>query len=415
MEIWKKLRINEKRFISNFDDLSRIGSTGDGGVNRPTFSAAHLEARALFRRMVEDPELEFRQDGAGNCSAFLPCGPPGAPVLLLGSHLDSVFNGGCFDGALGVLAGLEVLCVVQENKLSLPFNLEVIDFTDEEGTLAGGTLGSKAVAGTLKPDALRHSTAGQEALEAGFKQAGLSEAGVFAAKRERTAIFGYLELHIEQGQNLVRQRVDIGVVTAIVGMRSYRVTYTGQANHAGTTPMKGRLDAGQGASALNLAARELVLSHFPGCVVNVGQMAFSPGGINIIPGTAVLSLEFRSPDSSQLDALDAVLQNLAQKQAERLGLGIEMEFLSDSLPAPMDKDVQRMIAEMAVSLGLTHISLPSGAGHDAQNLSPVCPTGMIFVPSIDGLSHSPGEFTRQEDCINGANVLLQTALRMATD
>ncbi|MCJ7623118.1 MAG: Zn-dependent hydrolase [Anaerolineaceae bacterium] len=414
METWKNLRINERRLLSNFEGMSRIGSTGDGGVNRPTFSAAHLEARAFFQRMVEDAGLEFRQDGVGNCSAFLPCGPRDAPVLLLGSHRDSVFNGGCFDGALGVLAGLEVLCVVQENELSLPVNLEAIDFTDEEGTLVGGTVGSKAVAGTLKPDALGHPAAGREELEAGFKRAGLSEMGIFTARRDPATISGYLELHIEQGQNLFQQLVDIGVVTAIVGMRSYRVTYTGQANHAGTTSMKSRLDAGQGASALNLAARELVLSHFPGCVVNVGQMVFSPGGINIIPETAVLSLEFRSPDSVQMEELDNALKDLTRKQAQRFGLGIEIEFLSDSPAAPMNKDVQRMIAEMAISLGLTHISLPSGAGHDAQNLAPVCPTGMIFVPSIDGISHSPMEFTRQEDCINGANVLLQAALRLAT-
>jgi N-carbamoyl-L-amino-acid hydrolase len=413
METWKKLRINKQRLLSNFEAMSQVGSTGDGGVNRPTFSPAHLEARALFRRMVEDSGLEFRQDSAGNCSAFLPCGPPGAPVLLLGSHLDSVHKGGRFDGALGVIAGLEVIRVVQENNFSLPVNLEVIDFTDEEGTLAGGILGSQAITGTLKPEALEHPAVSRETLETSFKRAGLSEEGVFTAKRNPATIFGYLELHIEQGHNLARQDVDIGVVTSFIGMRTYRVTYTGQANHAGTTSMDGRLDAGHGASGFNLAARKLVLEHFPECMVTVGQMAFAPGGINIIPGSAVLSLEFRSPDLDQLNELDAALQNLAAKQAQRFGLGFEIEFLSDFPPVPLDHEMQRIIAEITDSLGLSHISLHSGAGHDAQNLAPLCPTGMIFVPSIDGISHSPAEFTPQEDCINGANVLLQTALHMA--
>ncbi len=233
-------------------------------------------------------------DGAGNHSALLRCGPAGARRLLLGSHLDSVPHGGRFDGALGVLAALEALRVVQEHNLSLPVDLEAIDFTDEEGTLVG-LLGSAALAGKLAPEDLANPRGGREALLAGLARAGLSEAGLLEARRDPDALAGYLELHIEQGPRLLDAGVQIGVVTDIVGIASYTLSFFGRANHAGTTPMADRLDAAQGASAFTLAARRLVIEEFPGCVANVGAMRFSPGAFNIVPQAVDLSLEFRAP------------------------------------------------------------------------------------------------------------------------
>jgi N-carbamoyl-L-amino-acid hydrolase len=407
-----ELRIDSHRLHEHFEALAQIGSTGDGGVNRPALSAAHLAARSWFRSQAERAGLEVHVDGAGNHSALLRCGPPGAPVLLLGSHLDSVPQGGRYDGALGVLAALEVLRRVKENSLRLPFHLEAIDFTDEEGTLVG-LLGSAALAGKLTVQELETPRGGRENLLAGLRRAGLTEAGLLSASRDPHSLAGYLELHIEQGPRLRRAGIPIGVVTGIVGIASYRLAFSGRANHAGTTPMDERQDAAQGAAAFILAVRELVISDFPGCTANVGLLSLLPGAYNIIPGSAVVGLECRAADLPTFERLEGALLERARVEAERFGLGLEAELLGRHLPAPMNPAIQQVIAEAANDLQLEVLPLPSGAGHDAQMLSAVCPSGMIFVPSVDGISHSPRELSEWQDCVNGANVLLKSAFKLA--
>ena len=411
---WQQLRINSDRLKTDFDALAQIGSTEDGGVNRPALSDAHLAARKWFQNTIEAAGLEFRLDDAGNHSAFLACGPADAPTLLLGSHLDSVPNGGRFDGALGVLSALEALRVVQENNLSLPVNLEAIDFTDEEGALVG-LFGSSAVAGKLKPEDLQSPRGGREDFLAGLERASLIESDLWNAKRGPSSLAGYLELHIEQGTRLVDADVNIGIVTAIVGISSYQLNFLGRADHAGTISMENRLDASQGASAFTLAARELVLNGFPGCVVNVGQMRFTPGAYNIVPEKVTVSLEFRSPEKEQFQQLDEALFGEAKRSAEKFGLDLEVEFQGIHDPAPMSDFAQDAFRIACETLNLSNMPLSSGAGHDAQIFADLCPTGMIFVPSVGGASHSPREFTEWEDCVNGANVLLQAVLGMGNE
>ncbi|HET9590378.1 MAG TPA: Zn-dependent hydrolase [Anaerolineales bacterium] len=412
IDLSNNLRIDSDRMLAAFNELAEIGATHDGGVNRPTFSEAHLVARRWFREQVEKAGLEFRTDGAGNHSAFLACGEQGAQTLLLGSHLDSVPNGGCFDGALGVMAALEVLRAVQDAGLKLRLNLEAIDFTDEEGTLVG-LLGSAALAGHLQQETLQAPRGGRETLLAGMQRAGLSEESMLQAARPKESLARYLELHIEQGKRLERAGMDIGIVSAIVGIRSYRLSFTGRADHAGTTGMQDRLDASLGASAFTLAAREIVMEDFPDCVVNVGSMVFAPGAFNIVPARVDLALEFRSPDEAEFNRLDLALLACAQREARRFGLELRVDALGKHSPTRMSEKIQQVFAEACDDLGLSHISLTSGAGHDGQSFDGICPVGMIFVPSVDGTSHSPREFTKWEDCVNGANVLLQTALRLA--
>ncbi len=406
------LRIDPDRMLAAFDELAAIGSTGDGGIHRPTFSEAHLAARTWFRDQVHKSGLEFRSDGAGNHSAYLPCGPDGAPTFLIGSHLDSVPHGGRFDGALGVMAALEVLRTVRDADLRLKFNLEAIDFTDEEGTLVG-LLGSSALAGHLDSAALQNPRGGRDQLVEGMQRADLTEAGMLTAARPAGSLAGYLELHIEQGSRLERSHTDIGIVSAIVGIWSYRIFFLGRADHAGTISMQDRRDASLGASAFTLAAHELVLKDFPDCVVNVGRMDFSPGAFNIVPARVELALEFRSPDVSQFDRLNAALLDLAQQQSERFGLEIKLESLGMHKPCPMDAAFQDAIVAACDLLDLSHMPLASGAGHDGQSLASLCPVAMLFVPSVGGASHSPRELTEWADCVNGANVLLQTLLRLA--
>ena len=407
--------------LDSFDQLALIGATAEGGVHRPTFSHPHLAARKWFREEIERAGLEFRVDGAGNHSAFLPVIASGAfsamkqsPTLLLGSHLDSVPNGGCFDGALGVIAALEVLRTVKENGIRLNMNLEAIDFTDEEGTLVD-LLGSAALAGHLSRNDLEAPRGGRGNLVEGMKRAGLTDESMLSAARPKESLAGYLELHIEQGKRLERAGVDIGIVSAIVGIGSYRLSFIGRADHAGTTTMDDRLDASLGASAFTLAARELAMTKFPNCVVNVGKMEFAPGAFNIVPARVDVSLEFRSPDEEEFKRLDAALIELAGTEAARFGLESKIEFLGKHSPSLMSDIVQKAYAGACDDLGLSRVSLTSGAGHDGQSIAGLCPVGMIFVPSVNGASHSPREFTEWEDCVNGANVLLQAALRLAGD
>jgi N-carbamoyl-L-amino-acid hydrolase len=419
----KDLSVNSDRMLNSFNELASIGATGDGGVNRPTFSGAHLAARRWFREEVQRSGLEFRTDGAGNHSAFLARSGTSRQAseaeaqirtLLLGSHLDSVPNGGRFDGALGVITALEVLRTIKENGINLKINLEAIDFTDEEGTLVG-LLGSAALAGHLKAESLQAPRGGRENLLEGTQRARLSDESMLSAARPKESLAGYLELHIEQGKRLERTGINIGVVSAIVGIWSYRLSFIGRADHAGTTTMDDRLDGSLGASAFTLAAREVVMKDFPNCVVNVGKMEFVPGAFNIVPARVDVSLEFRSPDEEEFQRLNSVLIALAQAEANRFGLELKVEDLGKHSPSPMSNEVQRAFAEACDDLGLTHISLASGAGHDAQSLADICPVGMIFVPSVEGASHSSREFTKWEDCINGANVLLHAVLRLAAE
>ena len=406
------LFINSDRFKEDFDTLAQIGSTGDGGVHRPALSSANLEARQWFLARAAEAGLETHVDSAGNHSAILRSLDPNARTLLLGSHTDSVPNGGRFDGALGIVAALEVLRILKESEIRLPVQLEAIDFTDEEGTLVG-FLGSAAVAGTLNVDSLKSPRGGRANLEAGMARAGLTDEGVLSATRDPHTLAGYLELHIEQGPRLSQSAVAIGVVSGIVGIASFRLRYHGKANHAGTTPMTARADAALGPATLILTAREMVMRDFPNCVINVGQMNFKPGAFNIIPGLAELALEFRSPEPQQLADLERSLLGLADLIGRQYGLKFEMEAAGRCQPAPMSDNAQAAIRAAADSLALTHTALYSGAGHDAQNLAAVTDSGMIFIPSRDGISHSPQEFSEMDACLNGANVLLRAALKMA--
>jgi N-carbamoyl-L-amino-acid hydrolase len=242
--------------LAAFNELAQIGATGNGGVNRPSLSEAHLAARQWFRSQIENTGLEFRTDGAGNHSAMLPVIARSratkqsharekevasqnaltiTPTLLLGSHLDSVPHGGRFDGALGVMAAFEVLRTIREAGLRLNVNLEAIDFTDEEGTLVG-LLGSAALAGRLPYDVLQNPRGGREALVEGMKRAGLSDESILSAARPKESLASYLELHIEQGKRLERAGIDIGIVSAIVGIGSYRLSFIDRADHAGQHP-----------------------------------------------------------------------------------------------------------------------------------------------------------------------------------
>jgi N-carbamoyl-L-amino-acid hydrolase len=390
----------------DFEALAAIGATDEGGVSRPSLGEAHLAARRWFLERAQTYGLETRVDEAGNHSAVLPAH---GQTLLLGSHLDSVPDGGRYDGALGVVAALHVLVALRGQEL--PLALEAIDFTDEEGTLVG-LLGSEALAGTLEPESLRSPRGGRDALLDGLARAGLEETRLTEARRDPASLAGYLELHIEQGPRLEREGVQIGVVSGIVGARSFTLVFRGHAGHAGTTPMDARRDAGLAAAAFLLQANELVVDGFPGCVATIGDLRLEPGAFNVVPGVARLALEFRSLESSRLDALEQALLARARAEAQRRGLELEIAPVGRWEPTELDQDVRDAIGCAAGRLGLSSIPLPSGAGHDAQALAAVTPSGMIFVPSAGGVSHDPREHTPWQACVDGANTLLGAVLEL---
>lgn len=406
------LTVNSSRLLDDLRELSRIGATPDGGVHRPALSAADLEARDWFRARAAAAGLICRQDGAGNLSAVLPAADPAARTLLCGSHLDSVPYGGRFDGALGALAALEVLRTIQEAGVRLPFHLEAISFTDEEGTHIS-LLGSRAVAGLLTEADLEHPHSNPEAFAAALERAGLRRDELLAARRDPASLVGYLELHIEQGSRLQDAGLEIGAVTAIVGIRSFWLTFSGQAAHAGTTPLFARRDALRGAASFVTRAAEVVSVDFPPGVATCGQVEVAPGAFNIVPGRARLALEFRHPAAETLDEMEAALFALARECAAVHGLEVAFAPVGGVEPAAFDPDVVAAIEAAAGALGLRCTRLVSFAGHDAQAMRAITPAAMLFVPSVDGLSHHPGEYTRDADVINGANTLLNALLILA--
>ena len=405
------LRINESRFRENFERLSRIGATVEGGVNRPAFGDSHTEARAWFRERALEAGLGINIDGAANHSATLH--QPGAKqVLLLGSHLDSVPNGGRFDGALGVVAALEVLLTVNDAKVQLPVHLEAIDFTDEEFTYIE-YLGSRAFTGQLKKDNLRIRSGSEDDFERIAVSEGFSMSSMLSCGRDPKNYIGYLELHIEQGSRLEQQGYQLGLVTSIVAIWSYQIVFRGRADHAGTTPMNSRHDAGLGAAAFSLAFHKMMIDQFPDCVANIGNMAYLPGVSNVVPDLVDVTLEFRAPDDLRAEKLGETVTFIAREEAQRHGLEVEIKKTGHSNATPMHSNLQEIISDAAKAMDLRAMRMASGAGHDAQVLAYFTSTGMILVPSVAGISHNPKEFTEWEDCVNGANALLGSAIRWA--
>lgn len=404
--------INKDRFLATLESQAKIGATADGGLNRPALSETDMLVRSWFADQVQSSGLSYTVDGAGNQSAILYCDNPDAKTLLIGSHLDSVPNGGRFDGALGVMAGFEALRTIHDHAISLPFHLEIINFTDEEGSICG-LLGSSALAGKHTAQSLQNVRGGAEAFQAGMTRAGLTSETILGAQRDPQSLLGYMEVHIEQGTRLEEANLDVGVVTSIVGVRSFWLNFNGEAAHAGTKPMPARKDALWGASAFVQKAREKIMAEFPPGVVNFGNIHLAPGAFNIVPAQVELALEFRHGDLAILDGMQSVLLALAQDCADEFGLSLTILPVDNILPAPMADSMIGVIERAAETCNLTHTRLMSFAGHDAQSLALIVPSVMFFVPSVDGISHNPKEFTKPEDCVNAAEILLQSVLLLA--
>jgi beta-ureidopropionase / N-carbamoyl-L-amino-acid hydrolase len=387
------------------------GGTFADGVSRVAYSDADVAGRRYVMDLMRAAGLEPRIDPAGNIFGRRAGSDASLAPMLFGSHIDSVPNGGNFDGDLGSLAALGAIEALAAAKVRTRHPLEMVVWSAEESSTFAGLNGSRIVAGDVKPSDMDVVWNGMTRAEA-IRKIGGNPGQIMDAVRQRGAHHCYLELHIEQGGTLERERIPIGIVEGIVSIDRYQVTVTGVANHAGTTPMADRHDALLAASHLTIAVREIVTAEPGRQVGTVGHMEVTPNSPNVIPGVVQLTIELRDLSPEKLTRLAERIRARATEIALRTKTSIAFSSSSHIAPAITAVEVQRAVKRSADGLGLATIGMPSGAGHDAQMMAQLSPMGMIFVPSVGGISHSPRELTEWEDCARGANVLLGALLEM---
>jgi hydantoinase/carbamoylase family amidase len=401
--------IDARRLRGDLEELSRIGRLPSGGISRPAFSPAERQARGWFIGRLEEAGLEVKVDQAGNISGRLP---GQGPAVLSGSHLDTIENGGAFDGALGVLAALECLRVIRERHLSCPAPVEVIAFSDEEESFLG-FLGSLAVTGRLPARELGEiANPGGVPLSRAMERCGLDSGTIRRARRDPSTIRAFVELHIEQGPILAQRGVSIGVVEAIKGNYRYGITVQGRRDHAGV-PMPDRRDPLFGAIELIETMRKQCAEIAPEVVMTVGQFTVEPGLENVVPGSVYFSVDFRDVNPGILRSLEEGLLDEIERLRSELALEVRQRPLLKIDPVPLSPWIQTAIEQAADQLDIDWLALQSGAGHDAQVLGRFVPTGMIFVPSRGGRSHCPEEYTEWRDIERATEVLLTVILRLA--
>jgi N-carbamoyl-L-amino-acid hydrolase len=408
------IRIQPGILRQRLEELSVFGRPEGGafadGVSRVAYSDADLGGRRYVMDLMRAAGLEPRVDPAGNIFGRRAGQDASLPPIVFGSHIDSVPSGGNFDGDLGILASLGALEALDRAGLRTSHPLEMVIFSAEEGVAFGrGLAGSRIVAGDIKPEDLTQVWNGFSRAE-GIRRLGGNPDRIMEAARPKGAHRAYFELHIEQGGTLEASTIAVGVVQGIVSIQRHRVEVSGFANHAGTTPMPIRQDAMLAISHLTIAVREIVMA-MPGRQVGtVGHVEVSPNAPNVIPGKVVATIELRDLSPEKLVTLADQIKARAARIAAATKTTIDITSLGGNPPALADTTMQDIVERSADTLGLSAVRMPSGAGHDAQMMAQISPMGMIFVPSIGGISHSPRELTRWDDCANGANVLLQAVL-----
>lgn len=410
MAVLSKLgvNVNGDRLMGWIDRLARVGRMPNGDICRLAFTQEDLQARYLVQQWMMEAGMTVRTDAAANIIGHYPGRLAGAPALATGSHIDTVPSGGAYDGVLGVLAGLEVVKTLQDNDLILSHPVEVIIFTDEESSMVGARGMAGLVSASPADLKLRDGLDIRDCLDS----LGGNWEAIQTARRSREQMAAFVELHVEQGAVLERSGHDIGVVQGIVGMRRSKITITGQANHAGTTPMDMRQDALVAAAQVVLVVRDIAVA-MPGApVATVGYLSVSPNAANIVPGTVELTVDIRDLSLACMDAMQEGLEAELRAIATATATQITTEPILSVAPAPASATIQSTIETICRELNLSYDPLPSRAGHDAMEMGHITDMGMIFVPSQHGLSHSGREYTPPVQCIQGANVLLQTILRL---
>ena len=402
------LRVNGQRIMDHIMAFAEFDKNPQGGASRVAYSDADKQGREYVLGLMKSAKLDVKIDAAGNLIGQRAGSAGGLAPLLFGSHVDTVPEGGNYDGVVGSISAIEVAQTLAENNVTTRHPLEVVIFQNEEG----GLIGSRAMDGELTERELDLVSRSGKTIREGIKFIGGDPSKLAEVRRKKGDIAAYLELHIEQGGTLDAEKIKIGVVEGIVGINWWDVTIEGFANHAGTTAMNNRHDALLAAAKFIEAVNRVVTS-LPGRQVGtVGRINALPGAPNVIPGKVVLSLELRDLDAAKINMVFEKIQAEAQKIASDSKTKFDFKEINVNIPAPTDPQIRSSISDAARELGLTTKLMPSGAGHDAQDMARLGPVGMIFVPSVGGISHSPREFSRPEDIANGANVLLHTLLKL---
>ncbi|WP_445487801.1 Zn-dependent hydrolase [Niallia sp. 03133] len=404
----QKLLINGDRLKESLEKFADFGRTKNNGVTRLSLSEEDRKVREYFRSCCEELGMTIKVDDMGNMYATLAGTEDKAPIVM-GSHLDTVKKGGRFDGVLGVAAGLEVVRTIVENKVRLPIPLTIVDFTNEEGArfepsmMASGVLSGKFDKQTM----LEKKDINGITFEAALKSSGY--AGEESSRlKEATA---FLEIHIEQGPILERESLTIGVVECVVGMVCYELEITGESDHAGTTPMDMRRDALFAANNVIYELRQKLGNLDKELVYTMGRMNISPNIHTVIPNKVVFTIEARHKDPAIMKQVEEIILQLdSYSKLEECTLNIEK--LWDRNTVWFNEEILAIMEKSVSSLGYSYKRMASGAGHDAQFIASICPTAMIFVPSIKGKSHCEEELTTWEDCEKGVNVLLETVIEM---
>jgi N-carbamoyl-L-amino-acid hydrolase len=389
-------------------ELSRFGANASGGIDRVAFGDADLEARTWVTELMREAGLDVSVDVAGNIFGRRPGSDSALPPLMLGSHIDSVPGGGNYDGPVGSMGAIEVAWTLADAGYGSRHPLEFVVFPNEEG----GKTGSRALAGKVEPRELEIVTASGHTIGEGIRLIGGDPERLVEAQRPAGSIAAFLELHVEQGAILDTDGQDIGVVEGIVGIMRWNVVVEGMTNHAGTTPMDRRRDA-MVAAARFIDAVHTTALEMPGSqVATVGRIDVEPGAPNVIPGRVTLSLEIRDLAMEKIEHVFESVRSRAAAIATDTGASFSFDRFYVSEAAPTDPRIRDAVAASADALGLVSLSMPSGAGHDAQSMAHLGPVGMIFIPSVKGISHAPEEFTAPEDVTHGADVLLRTLLAL---
>jgi N-carbamoyl-L-amino-acid hydrolase len=405
------LRINAARLNQSLAALATVGATPAGGVTRLALSDEDQRARQTLANWIEDLGLATHVDDLGNMWTVRP-GRSSADPVLLGSHLDTVVQGGRYDGALGVLGALEVLRTLQDHDIQTDKPIGLVNWTNEEGVRFEPAMTSSGViSGAISADYV-HDRTDRAGLRFGDELARIGFAG---SPNERPRPGAYLELHIEQGPVLESISLPVAVVDGIVGITWNEVTVTGQPDHAGPSPMHLRRDPLMASAELILEVERIAKERDETAVATVGRINAEANVINTIPGRVRFSADFRHQDPAILDDQVALLRAAAGTIAERRNVEITVDRFWTSAPTPFDREVRDTIEQATGALGLPVHHMWSGAGHDARYIADICPSAMIFVRSQGGLSHCEAEFSTPDDIVAGANVLLQTALRLATN
>ena len=403
-----KLAINSNRLDRYINDLAEMGKLPNGGISRVAFTPVDILARQQVQTWMSEAGMTVRIDAAGNIIGRYAGTNPELGALATGSHIDTVPVGGRFDGCLGVLAGIEIVHALKEHAIQLQHPIEVIVFTDEERSV----IGSKAMIGEVNEDPNDYVRLDGTPIQACLRSVGGDWAQIATAKRKPGEIAAFVELHVEQGGVLENAGRSIGNVTGVVGQYRFAATILGSPNHAGTTPMSMRKDALVAASQIVLMVNRIAIEPSDDRVATVGYLNVFPNAPNTIAGKVELRIDLRDLSQANLEDMVTTIKAELKTIADNTKTTIDLQQTLHILPTTSSVMIMRTIDEVSQALGLEVLELPSRAGHDAQEIGRIADMGMIFVPSLCGISHSEEEYTSTEDCDRGANVLLQTFLKL---